>query len=125
MFHVQHHATERIVRLAPTGGIMSAVIAHRPGDMEDYAPEKIPQLVAELDAYADGEHPDISVSHANGWTLSAFPSGLVVWESVEDDTEPRHLRNVSREQLVDLLLLCGQGEHDQLKGLPWHKGYGH
>jgi hypothetical protein len=103
---------------------MSAVITHRAGDMEDYTPDKISQLVAELDAYLDDEHPDVSVSHASGWTLSAFSSGLVVWENLDEDTTPRHLRDVTRDHLATLMTLCGEGQLDRLERLPWHNGYG-
>ncbi|WBB89963.1 hypothetical protein [Verrucosispora sp. WMMC514] len=103
---------------------MSAVITHRAGAMEDYTPGKVPELVAELDAYVDDEHPDVSVSHDSGWTLSAFPSGLVVWENLEDDDTPRHLRDVTRAQLAELMTHCGEGHLDQLERLPWREGYG-
>jgi hypothetical protein len=61
------------------------------------------------------EHPDIAVSHESGWTLSAFPSGLLVRENVEADEDdvneaaaPRHLRDVPRARLPELLALREQ-----------------
>jgi hypothetical protein len=90
------HANDRF------GGYVSATVTHRDGSMDDYAAHLLPTLVAELDAYEDDEHPDIAVSHESGWTLSAFPSGLLVWENVyaddEDDSSPaapRHLRGAA------------------------------
>ncbi|MEU7876076.1 hypothetical protein [Dactylosporangium sp. NPDC049140] len=109
---------------------MPATMTHRNGGMDDYAAHLLPALVAELDAYEDDEHPDIAVSHESGWTLSAFPSGLLVWENVDADDEdersaaaPRHLRDVPRERLSELLALCGDGRLDELERLPWRVGY--
>jgi hypothetical protein len=101
---------------------MTAFITHRPGNSEDYAPDKIPELLAELDAYDDDEHPDVWVSY-RGWTLSAFSSGLVIWENDVDEA-PRHLRDVSRDRLAELMHLCATGQFDELESLPWREAYG-
>ncbi|MEU8002063.1 hypothetical protein AB0B66_12940 [Catellatospora sp. NPDC049111] len=101
---------------------MSASITHRYGHSEDYSPDKIPELIAELDAYVDDEHPDVWVS-CGGWTLSAFPSGLVIWEDDVDEA-PRHLRGVSRSRLAVLMELCATGRFHELERLPWMEGYG-
>jgi hypothetical protein len=102
---------------------MAAVIAHRTGEMEEYSPDRVAGLVAELDAYVDDEHPDVSVSHESGWTVSAFASGLVVWENVEDDDSPQHMRGVSRQRVAELLTLCGEGRLTELEQLLWREGY--
>ncbi|MEU7876153.1 hypothetical protein [Dactylosporangium sp. NPDC049140] len=108
---------------------MSATVTYRDGSMNNYAVHLLPTLVAQLDAYEDDEHPDIAVSHESGWTLSAFPSGLLVWENVDADGEedswpatPRHLREVPRERLPELLALCADGQFDELERLPWRAG---
>lgn len=101
---------------------MSASITYRYGHSEEYSPDKIPGLIAELDAYVDDEHPDVWVSY-RGWTLSAFPSGLVIWEDDVDEA-PRHIRGVSRERLAGLIELCATGQFLQLERLPWREGYG-
>jgi len=107
---------------------VSAHITHRPGYSEDYAAEKIPGLIAELDAYDDDEHPDVFVSHSSGWTLSAFPSGLVIWEKLADDPDDevaaRHLRGISRDRQAELMTHCGNAEFDLLERLPWTDDYG-
>jgi hypothetical protein len=101
-------------------------ITHRMGEKEEYGARKVPALVAELDAYEDDEHPDVSVSDSYGWTLSAFPSGLVVWENIEDadETGPRHLRGVTREQLAALFTAFGEGGTDEVERLAWLPGQG-
>jgi hypothetical protein len=69
---VRTDGQERAMTAFPAGqaraswSAMSAIITHRAGDMEDYAPAKISHLIAELDAYVDDEHPDVAVSHASG-----------------------------------------------------------
>ncbi len=103
---------------------MAAHLTHRHGEMEDYAPEKIAALIAELEVDDDHEHPDVSVSHEDGWTLSAFPGGLVVWENVEDGAAgPRHLRDVPAEQLASMFVLCAEGRREVIDSLPWLEGY--
>lgn len=47
----------------------------------------------------DAEHPDVALSHESEWTLSVFESGLVVWENVAEDDEPRHRHGVSRGEV--------------------------
>ena len=53
-------------------------------ELDDEAPDRI---FAELDEPLDDEHPNVSIEHESGWGLSAFQSGLLVWENVEDDGE--------------------------------------
>lgn len=60
--------------------------------------EAIDRIIAELDDPPDDEHPDVSIEHESGWGLSAFQSGLLVWESVEGDSEPRHMSAVPRQR---------------------------
>lgn len=81
-------------------------------------------LVDELDGEPDGEHPDVSVGHESGWTLSAYSDGLVVWENVEADDEPRHRLGVPRSELRRLARLVASGELASLDRLDWSQGYG-
>jgi hypothetical protein len=98
-------------------------ITHRTGEMETDPPlDRMRALVRELDV-DDPEHPDVAVSHESGWTLSAYPDGLVVWESVGEDYEPRHTRNVPRQRLVELFLAVAQGEFAIVEQEAWRTGY--
>ncbi|MGP3976706.1 hypothetical protein ACTWQF_22380 [Streptomyces sp. 8N114] len=79
-----------------------------------------------LDTEADEEHPDVSLSHESGWTLSAFRSGLLWWELIadagdDDGPAPGALRGVPREEVLRLFSLLAAGRIDQIESLPWHR----
>jgi hypothetical protein len=43
--------------------------------------------------------------------LGAFPSGRLVWENVEDEEDnPRHMVQISRERVLDLWLKLARGD---------------
>lgn len=81
------------------------------------------EILAELDA-DDPEHPDVALEHETGWALSAFPSGLVVFENVEADDEPRHLSGLSRTDVAELWKLLAAGAFSDLESQTWLPGYG-
>ena len=81
----------------------------------------IERLLDEL-AAADGEHPDVALSDASGWTLSAFPGGRVVFENVEAD-DARHLAGVARGAIADLMRALATGDLDVVDRQPWQPGY--
>ncbi|MFG3286387.1 hypothetical protein [Streptomyces sp. NPDC048111] len=72
-------------------------------------------------ADADDEHPDVSLTHENGWSLSAFPSGellWLLWENLDDpDAPPRQLAGVTREEVLRLFGLLAQGETAEIDRL--------
>ena len=84
--------------------------------------ERMRQVLAELDA-ADNEHPDVSLTHESEWCLSAFSSGLLVWENVEDG-EPRHMLSVSREKVLELWAKLSEGRISEIDCEAWAPGYG-
>lgn len=78
--------------------------------MDDNPPlEALDALVRELDGPEDPEHPDVSVTHESEWSLSAFPSGLVIWGNFEEADE-RRVERVSREQIVALFKELAAGD---------------
>ena len=81
------------------------------------------ELLATLDL-VDSEHPDVSVTHESGWCLSAFPSGRLVWENVEDGSHPKHMASLPREQVLLLWLALAAGEVTKIAELQWLDGYG-
>jgi hypothetical protein len=103
---------------------MSFSITHVSGAMEQDPPQSaIAALVEEL-ASADAEHPDVALADESGWSLSAFRSGRVVWENVEDDdVEPRHLTGVRPEQVVVLFETLAAGDVGAIEQEPWMAGY--
>lgn len=106
---------------------MAYRVTGRWGGTEWMASEaRMRELLAELDRN-DPEHPDAWLSHENGWCLSVFQSGLVIWEYVEEAgeerIEPRHQVGVSREKALDLWLKLSMGEFDAIEREPWRPGY--
>ena len=80
------------------------------------------EVLAELDV-DDIEHQSVSVRHESEWCLGAYPGGLLVWENLEGDAEPRHLNNVSPERILDLWQLLSRGQMDEIEAEPWLPGY--
>lgn len=72
----------------------------------------------------DEEHPDVALTHESEWCLSAFPGGLLVWENVEFGTDPKHMRNVDREKVLELWCKLAEGDIDAVSSEPWLDGYG-
>jgi hypothetical protein len=77
-------------------------------------------VLAELDGTHDPEHPDVALSHESGWTLSAFESGLLVWENLEEDDEPRHMTEVSRSEVLRLWLALARRLRRPARWRPTH-----
>ena len=98
-------------------------MCHLQGDMEPATVDNVEALLAELD-HADGEHTNVSVSDESEWTLSAFAGGLLIWENVEEDDEPRHMLGVSRREMLDHFQTLVRGDLDAVHALPWSPGYG-
>ena len=83
---------------------------HRDGSLDDNPPlEALEALVRELDGPEDPEHPDVSVTHESEWSLSAFPSGLVIWGNFEESDE-RRVEGVSRKHVVALFKEVAAGD---------------
>ncbi len=83
-------------------------------------------LLEELDTdMPDDEHVSVSVRSQDGWCLSAYVSGLLVFENVEDlSREPRHLRVGTREEAKRLMTLLAGGELAKVEREPWCSGSG-
>lgn len=82
-------------------------------------------LLSDLDN-ADDEHPDVAVTHKSNWTLSAFASGRVILENVEDDSldGPLHLGPLARDEILGIMRKVATGAIADLMALPWRDGYG-
>jgi hypothetical protein len=86
--------------------------------------EYLRNLLQSLDI-ADHEHPDVSLTHETGWALSAFSSGLVLFENVEgEDNSARHMKNVPRDKVLLLWIKLAQGELAEVEAEPWLLGHG-
>jgi hypothetical protein len=105
-------------------GAMAFHIYHRSGECEAN-PDVVcfDALYDEL-ATADDEHPDVSVEHESGWSLGAGSSGRLVWENVENDDPPRHMRSVTRSRVLELWGKLADGNLDAIESEAWQDGYG-
>jgi hypothetical protein len=98
-------------------------LTERWGESHPNAPiEMMRQALTTLEV-EDQEHPDVSLTHESGWCLSAFPSGLLIWENVETDDEPRHMAGVPRAQVLELWQALAQGDIERVDSEPWSAGY--
>jgi hypothetical protein len=103
---------------------MSFFVTHIDGSMEQ--PDDVSGfavLLGELDA-ATIEHGDVAVGHESGWTLTVLIRGRVVWENVEDGSEPKHLDGLSRDETLELMALVAAGDDGAVETRPWAAGYG-
>lgn len=86
------------------------------------------EIIAQLDdsESSASEHPDISLIHdESGWSLSLFPSGIALWENLDQgDADTRYIQNVSREKALDLWIKLSRGELDAIEGEPWESQMG-
>lgn len=104
---------------------MSITFTHRDGGMERGTEADVPSLVAELDGPIDDEHPDVSVTdNVSSWIVSAFQDGTLVLENLDDsDVQPRHLQDVSRAEMIQVMVLLARGDLTALQRLDWLPGY--
>jgi len=99
-------------------------VMHADGSGEDNPPvESLSDLYDEL-LSTDDEHPDVSVIHDDsGWCVSAYRSGLLVFEHLGRGGE-RHMRNVPKERVLILWRRLIGGDIAGLLSEPWEEGYG-
>ena len=102
---------------------MSFTVTHWLGQMEpgsdstDFA-----DLLAEVDV-ADAEHGDVAVEDESGWSLTAHGNGHVTFENVEEDGDPRHMRDVPRDKVLELMRLVAAGDIEAVSREDWQPGY--
>ena len=75
-------------------------------------------LLDELDE-SDPEHPDVAVSHESGWTLSAFPSGRLIYENAEDESVPVREMVATRTTVLTSFRALAVGDLDALESQAW------
>ena len=99
------------------------IITHRSGAMETSDDlEDLRPLLAELDD-SDPEHPDVSLSTEDGWTLSVFASGLVVFQNVETGSAPRHRRDLDSKGVLAMMKTLARGQVEKIEADDWLPGY--
>jgi hypothetical protein len=101
---------------------MAFHITHSGGAMESSPPLSVLSgLLDELER-ADAEHGDVSVTHESEWCISVSRSGYMTLEHLERG-EPRHLRDISREQILDLWTKLARGDIQSVESAGWISGY--
>ena len=93
------------------------------GGCEDPCENDMRAALAELDT-PDDEHPSCWLTDENGWALSAYQSGLVIFESLAKGEGPWHLKNQTYDQVIELWRLLQLGEIEKIRNRPWQNGYG-
>lgn len=80
------------------------------------------ELLGEL-AFADSDHADVAVIHESEWSLTAYKSGYLVLEHLEDG-HAMHLGPVEDEAVrVQLMTGLAEGNIEQVRAALWHPGY--
>lgn len=103
---------------------MSYWVNHLMGNSDvEFPLGSLPDLYAEL-SEAGQEHTDVSLTHESEWCLSAFSSGLLVWENVAGDGETMHMFNVPEVKTIELWSLLASGSIDEINKEDWLPGYG-
>lgn len=91
------------------------------GTVDEPDPETMRRVLDGL-VQADDEHPDVSLTHESGWSLSAFGDGLLVWENPDEDSmAPGEIRDVSREEVLRLFGLLAAGDIASVEALSWQR----
>ncbi len=103
---------------------MAFHITHRYGEMESpVSIDVFPSLLAELDDRSeDTEHCSVAVTHDSEWCIEASMDGYVTFESLESG-EPRHMKGLPPEAIIDLWTRLAKGDIDSLANEPWKPGY--
>jgi hypothetical protein len=102
---------------------MSYYVQTRWGGSEDVPNAKrMKEILNELDT-DDPEHPDCWLEDDEGRTLSVSQSGIISYETSEDDNQPRHLVDVTREKAFALWQLLINHDLDTLEQEAWQAGH--
>ena len=104
---------------------MSFFVYHRSGACErDPAFSTFPSLLDELtERPEDQEHTSVSLIHESEWGLGFYLGGYVTFENVEGEGEPRHMRDIARPKLIEMMETLARGDLDALEREPWLSGY--
>lgn len=94
----------------------------------EYRLRALLRTVWQRDAFTDADEdaPDVWLTHhRTGWTLFAYPSGLMVLDNLDDENCPvRHLRKVNFDHALHLWQQLLKGEIDRVLAQNWQKGDG-
>jgi hypothetical protein len=97
------------------GPRMSCFARNRWGHSIRYPDEAVMRELLTSVSADDPEHPDVSLNQEDGWALSYMPSHTIIFENVETNEGPWHMKNISIERALDLWKLLAQGDLAELK----------
>ena len=80
---------------------------------------RLADLLDALDA--DENFPEVTLSHDNGWSLTAYASGVLVLEHLDRDDAERILRDVPRPRVLSLWLSLARGDLATVRREPWQR----
>jgi hypothetical protein len=83
--------------------------------------EHLGKLLDEL-ATADAEHPDVAIANEDEWSVTAYRSGFVVLENLEEG-EPLHLGPLDRASTLEIMIALAEGRMADVKARAWRPGY--
>ena len=72
----------------------------------------------------DVEHGEAWLTHETEWTLSFNGNDRLTWQCLEGDSEPRHMKGVSRQRVLRLWCKLAAGKIAEIEREPWQPGYG-
>ena len=104
---------------------MSFFVYHRYGECEDDPPlSSFPALLDELEErLEDVEHGSVSVVHESEWALGMMRGGYVVFELATGEGPSRHLVDIPRAKVIELMISLARGDIAALEAEPWKSGY--
>lgn len=73
-----------------------------------------------LEHAEEADHPDASLVHESGWSLTVTAGGTVVLENLEDESEPSRLRlGVEKRDALRLWERLAAGDVEGLQDEAW------
>ena len=82
------------------------------------------RVLATLDEADGADHPDVSLVHDNGWSLSVTEQGTILWENLREPEHVRpirHLRRAGREKALTLWQALAAGRIEEIEAEPWKR----
>jgi hypothetical protein len=104
---------------------MSFFVYHRSGASESDPPlTSLPALLDEIETPAEGRlQRSISLVHESEWALEVRRDGHVTFENVERVKAARHMTNVPRTKILEMLESLARGDLASLERESWKPGY--
>ena len=90
--------------------------------VEKLVRSRVGELCDEFHTRPDLEHRQISVTNADGWTISVYLEGRIDLYHIEDKTPERQLFDLPPEQLIQLFLDLAAGDMPKVLARKWSVG---